>query len=221
MRHDLDITLRAFRPTHSGDAPHIVGIGGTTRIGSSSETALRLALAEAVRLGATAEMIAGPLLDLPAYDPANDHRSPSAQRLVQALRRADGIIIATPSYHGGMSGIIKNAIDYAEDMRGDARPYFDGRAVGVIVTAYGTQALGTTLSGVRSIVHALRGWPTPFAAAINAQTTPFENGRVTQPEVEVQLATVAGQVVQFARAMGAFSGYGNPADAAVEVAEGR
>ncbi|MDQ0315043.1 NADPH-dependent FMN reductase [Amorphus orientalis] len=203
MLHDLDTAFGAFRPTTSDDAPHIVGIGGTTRIGSSSETALRLALAEAVRLGATAEIISGPLLDLPAYDPANDHRSPSAQRLVQALRRADGIILSTPSYHGGMSGIIKNAIDYAEDMRTDDRPYFDGRAVGVIVTAYGPQALGTTLSSVRSIVHALRGWPTPFAAAINSQVAPFENGRAVRPETDAQLSTVAGQVVQFARAMSA------------------
>lgn len=186
--------------------PHIVGIGGTTRVGSSSEAALRTTLALAAGLGATTELIAGPLLDLPPYDPASDHRSPSALRLVQALRRADGIVVSTPSYHGGMSGVIKNAIDYAEDMRTDPRPYFDGRAVGVVITAHGAQALGTTLSSVRSIVHALRGWPTPYAACLNAQARPFENGRPTSSEVEEQLATVAEQVVAFARAQRALAG---------------
>ena len=110
------------------------------------------------------------------------------------------MVVSTPSYHGGMSGVIKNAIDYAEDMRTDARPYFDGRAVGIVVTAHGAQALGTTLSGVRSIVHALRGWPTPYAACLNAQSRPFENGRPTSADVEEQLATVAAQVVRCARA---------------------
>lgn len=182
----------------AGDRPHIVGIGGTTRIGSSSETALRYALAAAERLGASTEMIVGPLLDLPMYDPSDEHRSPSARRLVQSLRRADGVIISTPSYHGALSGVIKNALDYVEDMRVDARPYFDGRAVGVIVTAFGAQALGTTLVGVRSIVHALRGWPTPFGAALNSQNKPFENGLPANRDVELQLETVAAQVVRFA-----------------------
>lgn len=179
--------------------PHIVGLGGTTRIGSSSETALRYALKCAEEAGATVELIAGPLLDLPHYDPSNDHRSPSALRLVNSLRRADGVIVSTPSYHGGISGMIKNALDYAEDMRDDRRPYFDGRAVGMIVSAYGAQALGMTLSSVRSIVHALRGWPTPYAAAINSAEKPFENGLPANEEIAQQLETVAHQTVEFAQ----------------------
>ncbi len=191
--------VQAYGQT-GGFRPHIVGIGGTTRIGSSSETALRYTLQAIADLGATTELIAGPLLDLPMYDPSDEHRSPSARRLVQSLRRADGIVIATPAYHGGMSGVIKNALDYTEDMRADHRPYFDGRAVGIIVTAYGAQALGTTLVGVRSIVHALRGWPTPFAAAVNSQNRPFVNGLPANPDVAGQLDTVARQVHGFALA---------------------
>ena len=151
-------------------------------------------------MGATTELIVGPLLDLPMYDPSDEHRSPSARRLVQSLRRADGIVIATPAYHGGMSGVIKNALDYVEDMRADQRPYFDGRAVGIVVSAFGAQALGTTLVGVRSVVHALRGWPTPFAAALNSQNRPFENGMPSNAEVAGQLETVARQVYGFALA---------------------
>jgi FMN reductase len=193
--------MQGYGTTETGGfRPHIVGIGGTTRIGSSSETALRYTLGLIAEMGATTELIVGPLLDLPMYDPSDDHRSPSARRLVQSLRRADGIVIATPAYHGGMSGVIKNALDYVEDMRADHRPYFDGRAVGIVVSAYGAQALGTTLVGVRSIVHALRGWPTPFAAALNAQNRPFENGLPANADVAGQLETVARQVHGFALA---------------------
>ena len=98
----------------SKDAPLIVGSGGTARDGSTSERALRIALGEAERFGARTRIFAGQLLNLTAYDPAAKNRSVAALDLVDALRGADGIIIATPSYHGSISGLIKNAIDYAE-----------------------------------------------------------------------------------------------------------
>lgn len=189
----------ASKSTDAARRPVILGIGGTTRSGSSSEIALRISLEAAEALGCEADIVAGDALDLPSYDPVREERSARAQRLVAALRRADGVLLSTPSYHCGFSGMIKNALDYAEDMRGDARPYLDGRAVGVIVTAYGAQGLGTALASMRSVIHALRGWPTPYAATLNTALQPFEEGRPTNPDVADQLAMVAGQVVEFAR----------------------
>ncbi|MGK9052975.1 NADPH-dependent FMN reductase [Xaviernesmea oryzae] len=178
--------------------PFIVGIGGTQRAGSSSELALRHCLAAAEKGGAETDIICGPALELPLFDPGVTHRTPATLRLIQALRRADGIVIATPSYHGGMSGMIKNAIDYTEDMREDARPYFDGRAVGCIVCAAGDQALGSGLMGLRMMVHALRGWPTPYAATIKSNEKPFIDGQPARREVAQALEIVASQVVSFA-----------------------
>jgi FMN reductase len=181
-------------------APLIVGIGGTLRDGSTSEKALRIALAEAERLGARTRLFAGQALSLPAYDPAERTRAPAAVEFIEALRSADGIIIATPSYHGSISGLIKNALDYTEDLRADARIYFSDRAVGTIVCADGVQAMGATLATLRAIVHALRGWPTPFSAVINSALRPFaSDGQCSDPEVTQQLAFVAEQVADFAR----------------------
>jgi FMN reductase len=135
-----------------------------------------------------------------AYEPGAANRSANALALVAALREADGILISSPSYHGSISGLLKNAIDYTEDMRGDARPYFDGRAVGCIVCADGAQAMGSTLLTMRSIVHALRGWPTPYAAALNTGLRPFDaNGDIKDLEVARQLQMVVVQVVEFAQ----------------------
>jgi FMN reductase len=109
-------------------------------------------------------------------------------------------VIASPSYHGSIPGLLKNALDYTEDMRSDDRPYFDGRAVGCVVCAEGIQAMGTTLFTLRSIVHALRGWPTPYSATINSSTKPFgPDGLLREETVSTQLKTVAQQVVQFAQ----------------------
>jgi len=184
----------------TGRSPFIVGIGGTLRPGSTSERALRLVLARAEQMGARTRIFAGSALKMPAYDPAEAARTPEAAAMVETLRAADGVVIATPSYHGSITGLIKNALDYTEDLRSDRRVYLAGRAVGSIVCADGVQAMGATLATLRAIVHALRGWPTPFSAVINSALRPISlEGECTDPQVAQQLAFVAEQVVEFAR----------------------
>ena len=115
------------------------------------------------------------------------------------MRRADRVIFSSPGYHGSISGLLKNAIDYAEDMRSDERVYLSERAIGLVVCADGIQAMGSTLIALRWIVHALRAWPTPFAAVVNASARPFGPDGVCQSaEVEQSLRLVAAQVVEFA-----------------------
>ena len=179
--------------------PFIVGIGGTTRSGSTSERALAVALARAQTLGCDTQAFGAGDMPSEPYDPAAPGRSPQAQAMVEALRRADGVIIATPAYHGGISGLVKNAIDFTEDMRADPRVYLEGRAVGCIVCAEGAQAMGTTMVSLRAIVHALRGWPTPYGAAIASSTKPF-GGPDRQPDPAAIKAceTVGDEVARFA-----------------------
>lgn len=184
-----------------GHRPFIVGMGGTTRALSTSETALRASLAAAERLGARTACFAADALDLPMYGAEEAGRNAKARMLVEALRACDGVLISSPAYHGAMSGLLKNALDYVEDLRTDDRPYFDGRAVGCIVCAYGSQAIGTTLASMRTVVHALRGWPTPLGVAINSAMVTFHaSGACSAPEVGAQLDFLARQVVEFAAA---------------------
>jgi FMN reductase len=185
----------------SDGAPLIVGLGGTTRPGSSTERALAAALGAAEALGARTRLVGGDFLaELPIYDPRPGGPTPRQAEMAEIIRGADGLIIATPGYHGSLSGVMKNALDTLELLRDDARPYFSERAVGVIVTAAGSQAGGTTLTAVRSIIHAMRGWPTPFGAAMSVNSASFgPDGRPLEPRDAWQLDTVAAQVVQFAR----------------------
>lgn len=178
--------------------PFIVGIGGTTRPGSSSEQALSVALAHARARGAETELFGGLELQMPMYDPATAQSSEAARRLVEALRRADGIVLASPCYHGGVSGLVKNAIDYTEEMRADSRVYFDGRAVGAIGCGYGNQGPGMVLGQLRTIAHALRGWNVPLGVAINSAVVKFDETGCTDAGIGKQLEIMAGQVVDFA-----------------------
>lgn len=178
--------------------PLVVGLGGTTRMVSSSEQALRFALRAAAKAGASTLLLGAADIHLPMYRPDVADRTPAARRLVEALRQADGVIIASPGYHGGVSGLVKNAIDYLEDLREDSRPYLDGRAVGCIVTAAGAQASAATLGQLRAVVHALRGWPTPLGVAMNSTQPCFGPEGVPTEPYRDQLATMARHVVGFA-----------------------
>jgi FMN reductase len=180
--------------------PLIIGIGGTPRAFSSSERALAISLEAARAEGADTVAFSGPDLVLPMYPVHTTERTEQARKLVDAFRRCQGVIIAAPSYHGSLSGLIKNALDYAEDLRTDARVYFDGLAVGCIVCAGGWQAAGQTLAALRAIAHALRGWPTPLGAMLNTSGKLFdEAGNCLDLTAKMQLETVGRQVAQFAK----------------------
>src|SRR5690606_11510548 len=173
----------------------VVGIGGSLRPGSQSEYAVRVSLRGAEEAGARTTLIAGDQLQLPFYDAAIAERTASARRLVEAVREADGLIVGSPGYHGGPSGLIKNALDYLEDLRDDERPYLAGRAVGLITVAAGWQAAVGTLNHLRTAVHALRGWPTPLGGAINSRETKFdETGACNDSAALARLRVMGRQV---------------------------
>jgi FMN reductase len=180
--------------------PFIVGIGGTPRAGSSTERALALALRAVENAGARTRLFGGEFLErLPHFNPGPDGPRPDQRELTEAVCMADGVILATPGYHGSLSGLVKNALDTLELTSRDARPYFHGLPVGVIVTAAGPQAGGATLMAVRGIIQAMRGWPTPFGAALNASNLFDDTGECREAKDAAQLAMVAEQVMEFAQ----------------------
>lgn len=179
----------------------VLGLGGTARPGSTTERALSLVLAAARDQGAEIELLGGDFLHgLPHFEPGAPAR-PDQQRLLDAVARADGVVVASPGYHGSISGVVKNALDTLElGRQGQARPYFEGRPVGCVVTTQGWQAAGATLTALRSIIHALRGWPTPYGAALNGAVPLFDDqGACREARDAWQLTTVAEQVMEFAR----------------------
>jgi FMN reductase len=181
-------------------APLIVGIGGTANPASSTEQALLVSLKAAESEGASVRLFGSDrLVRLPHFLTEEAAVSLVARELIADIRQADGIILASPGYHGSISGLVKNAIDYLEETAKDSRAYLDGIPVGLIATAYGWQATGSTLATLRAITHALRGWPTPLGAAINCSGGLFKEGTCSDPAVLLQLQLVGRQVCDFAR----------------------
>ena len=137
--------------------------------GSQSDRVLRAVLSAVQELGAEVQVFSGRDLDLPPYH-SGASLPAGAHDYVAAVRRADALVISSPGYHGTVSGLVKNALDYLEELRGDQRPYLDGRAVALVAVARGWQASVGTLGTLRQVVHALRGWPTPLGLAINSSS---------------------------------------------------
>ena len=202
--------MREATPGNSQDhrdrrAPVILAMGGSTREQSTSEAALRIASDGAREAGAEVHLLSGRDLMLPIYDPDATERVPEAMRLLDLAREADGLIIVSPGYHGGLSGLVKNALDYFEDLRVEPRgSYLDGRAVGCIAVAHGWQAAVGTLHQLRQVVHALRGWPTPFGAVVNSSEVRLDDPASVPASVE-QLHLVGRQVVEFAHMRRAYA----------------
>ena len=179
--------------------PYVVALGGSVRGSSTTDSVLRMALAAAADGGARTLHLGGPELNLPMYTPEGDKRTAAAKRLIAELRKADGIILGSPSYHGSVSGLVKNALDYVEDLRDEPAPYFDGRAVGCIAVASGWHGAMSTLDTMRSIIHALRGWPTPLGVPVVVPQPLFDaDGACLVPKVKEQIEIMALQVVTFA-----------------------
>lgn len=148
-------------------APHIVALGGTLRPESTTGRILAATLEMAEARGARTTLLTGEAICFPHYEPGNVEGNPAVMRYLEALRSADAVIVGSPGYHGTLSGLVKTALDYVEALSKDERPYFDGLPVGLVATAAGWQAAVSTLQALRTITHALRGWPTPMGLAIN------------------------------------------------------
>jgi NAD(P)H-dependent FMN reductase len=95
-------------------AVRLLAFSGSTRAGSLNQTLLDLAVAEARARGAEVTEIRLKDFNLPLYDGDLEASAfPQGARDLKALFRSHhGFLIATPEYNGGVSGVLKNAIDW-------------------------------------------------------------------------------------------------------------
>ena len=98
----------------------IVGICGSLRAASINRMALNLA-GSVMPQGLAMEVVEW--RELPAFDAdvLADGFPPVVAALRDRIRRADGLVIATPEYNFSLPGMLKNAIDWLS--RGDDQPF--------------------------------------------------------------------------------------------------
>jgi chromate reductase len=121
----------------------ILGIAGSLREASSSRGLLRAAQS---LLPDGAELVIHELHDLPMFnvDLESDGSAPAAvQQLRAAIDAADAVLFVNPEYNHGVSGPLKNAIDWA------SRPAFESSLAGKRTAVIGVS--GSPSGGPRGL----------------------------------------------------------------------
>ncbi len=181
------------------DQVHVVGLPGSLSDTSYTRMTVRLALEGAEDAGATTDLIDLRELELPFCDGSDDEDYPEdVFALRERVGRADGIILGTPEYHGGYSGVLKNALDL---MGFDE---FEGKMLGLVAVSGGSMGGLAPMNALRDVGRALHAWVVPSQAGIPRAWEVFEEeGRLGDDRIADRVRQVGQEVVRFARLHGA------------------
>lgn len=159
-----------------------------------------MALTEALA-GAAANGAATGLIDLRDYELAfvtasngPEQQLADVQRFRADVKAADGIILATPEYHGSFSGLLKNALDLM------GFEEFEGKMLGLIGVSGGRMGAFDALNTLRNVGRALHAWVLPQQVSVPEAWSVFEaDGRVKDQRIAKRLRETGAEVAHFAR----------------------
>ncbi|MEM9136340.1 MAG: NADPH-dependent FMN reductase [Cyanobacteria bacterium P01_F01_bin.42] len=146
----------------------IVGIGGSLRTESYSMRMLDLAIARVQKLGADVEILDLRKMNLPFCDGGDNYPDhPDVKVLKETIQEASGLILATPEYHGSVSGVLKNALDLMSFRE------LSGKVTGLI-SVLGGQPNSNALNDMRVIMRWVHAWVIPEQIAVGQVWQAFD-----------------------------------------------
>lgn len=139
----------------------IVALGGSLRSHSYTYYTLEIALARLEAQGIYGELIDLRGLKLPFCNGEGHYPDyPDVEVLRQCIQSATGILIATPEYHGSVSGVLKNALDLLNE------EHLAGKVVGLI-SVLGGIASTNAINTLRIICRQMHSWVLPEQVIID------------------------------------------------------
>ena len=183
---------------HEGRTVNILGVAGSMREQSYSTRGLKLVLEEVKKYDSESDVLELRRLNLPLYDPSGDTSDePSSyininnnllERITTALKWADAFVLASPDYHGSMSGGMKNFLDYFwED--------FAGKTFGYIVASH---EKGLTVADqMRTAVRQCYGWSMPYNISINGEKDFDSEGNLVNSALAKRVKMLARDLVTY------------------------
>ena len=125
----------------------ILGVAGSLRAASFNKALLRAA--QELAPEAMSIVVFERLGEIPLYDEDLEARGDPepVAAFKQAIREADGLLIATPEYNYGIPGVLKNAIDWAS--RPPGRSVLQGKAAGIMGATPGMLGTARAQSALR------------------------------------------------------------------------
>lgn len=176
----------------------VVGLGGSLHANSTSLAALKIALQGAADAGAEVELFDVRALNLPFYSTELMSIPPAADQYVEAMHEADGLLWSSPLYHGTVSGVFKNAIDWLDLLANSDPPYLTDKVIGLISTAGGMQGL-QAVNTMEFSVRSLRAWAVPLVLPIARASEAFDSaGHPRNETLAADLRFLGREVVRAA-----------------------
>jgi len=172
----------------------IVGIGGSLRPDSHSQIILSQAGQRVAALGAEVEILDLRTMPLPFCDGGDDYPDyPDVEKLRTAVSQADGLILATPEYHGSVSGVLKNALDLM------SFDQLSGKVTGLI-SVLGGQSNSNALNDLRVIMRWVHAWVIPEQIAVGQAWKAFgADGKLLDEKLSQRLDQFAQSLVENTR----------------------
>lgn len=137
----------------------ILGVSGSMREGSHSARALGVLLEEARARGAETRLLDLRAIDLPMYRPRGAAIiNEGVLATAEAVNWADAFVLASPDYHGSMSGAMKNFLDYYWTE-------FAGKVFGYVCASH-EKGL-TVMDQMRTVVRQCYGWSLPYGVSLH------------------------------------------------------
>ncbi|WP_179223732.1 NADPH-dependent FMN reductase [Paenibacillus tyrfis] len=170
--------------------------------GSNREVATSTSLLRSIERLLKAQNISVTLVDLrelplPLYSPDDQALHPNVQRLTEAVADAEGLILATPEYHGSISGVLKNALDYMH------AGLVAGKPVLSVSSAGGPMGVSSLLH-LQGIVRNLHGVNSPEWISIGAGFHSFDSdGHPSDEGMRGRVESAVGMFVDLTRKLAA------------------
>ncbi|MBD2870813.1 NADPH-dependent FMN reductase [Paenibacillus arenilitoris] len=123
-------------------------IAGSNRTNAASTQLLRYVETLLKARGLQTNFLDLRQLTLPLYSPDSEELHPNARLVAESVADSDGLVLATPEYHGSVSGALKNALDYINAGQVAGKPVLSVSAAGGPV---GVSSLGHLQAIVRNL----------------------------------------------------------------------
>jgi NAD(P)H-dependent FMN reductase len=166
----------------------VLGVGGSLRVASYSSRALRLVLEWARRRGAETRLLELRSLPLPLYNPDVEEVTDEVREVGEAVLWADAFVLASPDYHGTLSGAMKNFLDYHWSE-------FAGKLFGYVCASH-EKGL-TVMEGMRTAVRQCYGWSLPYGVSVHGEHDFDTAGAVVNARLESRLRMLARDVTTY------------------------
>ena len=188
----------------------ILGLGGSMREGSTTTQALRVALSGAEAAGAPTDLIDLAEFPLPVFDGTYTLDGYTASereavlKLLDAVDRAQGIILASPTYHNTISSALKNALELLEVYNEDGPGRFTGKVVGLVTVQGGTSGTGNnTLTTMLLAARAMHAWVAPTMVSVPGSRSAFADSLPLNSSLEQRLLALGAEVARVGAMFGA------------------